>query len=125
MYKEDEEIIKAAQGKTIASVTMVATSDESLLIGFDDGTSITISDKGQSCCESRYMTCDDDLNKLIGDKFLGVETRSGDCSEDNGYDVHETEFVEVKTSGPGVTLVTHNEHNGYYGGFSIRVQAGE
>jgi hypothetical protein len=33
------------------------------------------------------------------------------------YDVHETCFVEVQATGGFITLVTHNEHNGYYGGF--------
>ena len=121
-YDEDQKVIASAMNKTI----IAAYYDDAVVLRFDDGSAISISDDGQSCCENRYMTCDDDLNKLVGDKFLGVEVRGGESGDDDdGYTVHETEFVEVKTTGPGVTLVTHNEHNGYYGGFLIRVRVAE
>ena len=39
-------------------------------------------------------------------------------------DSHETMFVEIVTDGgDSVTLTTHNEHNGYYGGFWLQLAA--
>lgn len=94
---------------------------EALNLTFDDGVTIRLTDEGQSCCEHRYMTCDDDLSKLIGGKLAKIEVR--DVKEESGEygDEHEQAFVEVATDECFVTIVTHNEHNGYYGGFGLSI----
>jgi hypothetical protein len=50
--------------------------NNTLQIDFTDDVSISIWDGGQSCCESRYMTCDDDVKSIIGGKLLGIEEKS-------------------------------------------------
>lgn len=98
-----------------------AITDEELTLTFEDGVSIKIYDGGQSCCESRYMTTDDDISSLVGNSLARIEAKDGPDEEDehDSYGVHETCFVEVGTSGGFITLTNHNEHNGYYGGFGL------
>lgn len=88
---------------------------------FEDGTKIEITDEGQSCCENRYMTCDDDTAQLVGQtlKHIAVKESSGDSESD--YGVHEICFLEVQGDQSSVTFATHNEHNGFYGGFGLNI----
>lgn len=112
-------VFGAAIGKTIAAL---ALEDNQLRLTFDDGTAIAFYDDGQSCCEDRYLSCDDDLNAFVGATLMEAETRDGP-DEERDYGVHETAFLVVTTSLGAFTCVTHNEHNGYYGGFALRVRA--
>jgi hypothetical protein len=97
-----------------------SSPDESLRLTFEDGTKIAIWDDGQSCCESRYMTTDDDVQSLVGHRLARIEAKDGP-SGDADYDVHETCFVEIGTDDGFVTLTNHNDHNGYYGGFGLTI----
>jgi len=94
-----------------------------LVVTLHDGRSFMLYDDGRSCCEERYMTCDDDLDAFIGSSILGVEVRDGGSSEDEYGNEHEQQFVIFKTSLGEFTIVTHNEHNGYYGGFWLKILA--
>jgi hypothetical protein len=105
-------------GKKITNATY---DDHYFELEFEGGQKIHIVDDGQSCCEYRYITCDDDLDDLIGYALLGIEEKPGP-EYDEDYDVHETMFVEIMSSGGGVTFTTHNEHNGYYGGFALKIE---
>lgn len=105
-------------GKVIKSVDM---SEDALNIRFEDNTGITITDEGQSCCEHRYMTTDDDVQSLIGSVIQTIMVKAGPDFEDD-YDVHEQEFLEIQTNKGFITIVNHNEHNGYYGGFSLNIK---
>lgn len=40
----------------------------------------------------------------------------------NQNDVHEVQFLVVHTDKGDLTMSSHNEHNGYYGGFSIEAR---
>lgn len=104
-------------GKTITS--LVLGNDDALHFVFDDGSKIKLFDDGQSCCESRYMRTDDDLNDYVSAKLLGAEVKDAPNVEDE-YGDHEVQFLEVQTSKGVFTMASHNEHNGYYGGFLIR-----
>lgn len=101
-------------------ITHVAEADNVLVIGLDSG-SLRIWDDGQSCCESRYMMTDDQLHTFVGAKLVGLEMVAGPDLYDEVGDAHEQMFVKVETTAGTITLVTHNEHNGYYGGFDVRV----
>lgn len=79
---------------------------------------LIIYDNGQSCCERRYITCDDELDSYVGAKIVGLEAVCGP-DVDAEYDVHEQMFVKLETTSGTITLTTHNEHNGYYGGFDL------
>ena len=110
----------SAIGKTIVNVSL--GQDDALHLKFDDGSGIRFYDDGQLCCESRYMTTDDDLSSFIGTKLLGAEIKSAPEVPDQ-YEDHEVEFLEIQTNAGVFTMASHNEHNGFYGGFSIRVVA--
>lgn len=108
--------IESARDKIIESAKLDA---DDLLLAFVDGSTLRFADRGQDCCEHRYMTCDDDLQSFTGDKFIGAELSSAP-ERDDGYDVHEVQFLRIKLeSGNVITCETHNEHNGFYGGFNV------
>lgn len=103
-------------GKTIKEV--ILDNDSILHLRFDDGTALNIWDDGHSCCESRYMRTDDDLGYYSGAQLLEIKLEAGpDITGD--IDEHEQLFLHVKTSKGSFTMSNHNEHNGYYGGFSM------
>jgi hypothetical protein len=118
-------------GFTIRSINMggsLSGDDQSLFIHFNEGRILEIKDGGQSCCESRYMTCDDDLSGHEGGQLLSIDLDAADPKpvldyarpETDDYgECHETQFVKVQTTKGSFTLCTHNVHNGYYGGFSL------
>ncbi|MCT9125379.1 DUF7448 domain-containing protein [Cupriavidus gilardii] len=114
------EVLKASIGKTIKMVTL--EQDDALHFEFTDGSKIAMFDDGQSCCERRYMTTDDDLSSFAGSTFLGAEIKEAPSIEDE-WGEHEVQFLEIQTSSGSFTMASHNEHNGYYGGFSITVRA--
>jgi hypothetical protein len=110
--------IKSSLNKVIETVKL---DEENLVISFTDNTQLTIWDGGQSCCEARYMTTDDNLSDFNGATLLDLELKSAD-DIDNGWEVHEIQFLDVKTSNGVFTMVNHNEHNGYYGGFYVKAK---
>ena len=99
-------------------IERVRVTEDHLTITFANGARLVLTDEGQSCCEHRYMSCDDDLPSLAGGYLDAVELAEGPDIE-GGCDCHETMFLKVRTSKGDFTVVTHNEHNGYYGGFDI------
>lgn len=111
------DVFRASIGKEIKELTL--GEDDALHFVFTDGTKMKLFDDGQSCCESRYMRTDDNLADYIGATLLEAEVKDAPDVEDDG-EVHEVQFLEVKTSKGCFTMASHNEHNGYYGGFSIR-----
>jgi len=111
--------VRGALGKRIAKAEVMPTKT-CLRIAFEDGTRLRLWDGGQSCCESRYMTCDDDLPYYMGAELLDVEVKDGPkANGDDGYGDHDQQFLVVTTSKGAFTVANHNEHNGYYGGFAI------
>jgi hypothetical protein len=93
---------------------------------FEDGYKMRLYDAGQSCCEKRYMHTDDDLSYYVGATLTGAEIVKGpadpdrnDDDDDLPDDRHEIQFLKVDTNRGRFTVETHNEHNGYYGGFSV------
>ncbi len=105
-----------ALGKTIAALRL--GDDDALHFEFSDGSKMKLSDDGQMCCETRYMRTDDNLADYVGAKFLGAEIK--DAPDEYGeYGEHEVQFLEVQTDRGVFTMASHNEHTGYYGGFSI------
>jgi len=117
----NEETVKAhlkAQGKIISEIQF---SEKALILKFGDETGIKIWDDGQSCCEYRYMTTNDDLPYFVGSKFLNAELRNAPEYEDD-CGVHEVQFLLINTDKGTFTIESHNEHNGYYGGFWIVIE---
>lgn len=108
-------------GKVIESV--VLDSDDVLHFVFTDGSKMRLWDDGQNCCEHRYMMTDDDLSSFSGTKLVGIEVLDAPDMEDEYGNCHEVQFLEVMTNRGCFTMTTHNEHNGYYGGFCVRIEA--
>lgn len=83
---------------------------------------LAIWDDAQQCCEQRFLqTDDDDLQSLVGQTLLRIEARPMSTEETEAGDFHQAVAVEIGTDKGFITLVTHNIHNGYYGGFELRV----
>lgn len=112
---DSAEVFQAAIGKTITALSL---TDDALHFVFDDGSRMKLEDAGQSCCEARYMRTDDDLAQYVGTKLLGAEIMDAPDAEE-GYETHEVQFLHVRTDRGTFTMSSHNEHNGYYGGFAI------
>ena len=104
-------------GQKILSAEIV---DNRLRLGLKNGKTIEIWDNGQSCCENRYMSTDDDVSSLVGKKLTQIACKEGP-TVDEDYNVHEQVFVEVATNKGFITIANHNEHNGYYGGFGLTI----
>jgi hypothetical protein len=118
---EDVKILKDRLGKTIEKVWV---KDDYLSFKFTDGSTMNLYDSGQSCCEERFMTCDDDLTQFVGDILLDVDL--SDVVECEGRDdANEVQFLRVKTDKGMINVANHVEHNGYYGGFSISISGTE
>lgn len=106
------ENLKEAVNQVIKDISI---DNFSLTISFENGLEIEIIDVMKNCCEDRYMSTDDDLQYFVGSVFLEAEIKEG---PENSYG-HDVEFFEIKTSKGYFTIVSHNEHNGYYGGFDL------
>jgi hypothetical protein len=104
-----------AVGRKIARAEV---KDDILTLAFTDGSSYALRDDRQSCCEYRYMVCDDDLTKFTNTNLMGITVEDGPDGDGDGVHEHEVQFLHVKTGKGSFTVSNHNEHNGYYGGFS-------
>lgn len=114
-----EEVFQEAIGKTISKVWL-SPDDDSLNIALMDKTAIKIRDEGQSCCETRYMTTDDDLTCFTEAILQDLEVKDCDPVDRDG-ETEEIQFLEITTSKGCFTMSSHNEHNGYYGGFWLQI----
>ena len=116
--KETVEAIMAALGKQISAVQV---KDDVLSMAFTDKSTLQLRDDGQSCCESRYMVCDDKLDNFAGGTLLDISLEDAPDPPKTGEweEAHEAQFLHVKTSKGSFTVSNHVEHNGYYGGFWI------
>jgi hypothetical protein len=108
-------------GKKISDLHI---QDNEIIITFDDKSKLKIFDDGQSCCESRYMSTDDDLTQFKEATLRDVELLDCKSDDDGDYGSHDIQFLRVSTDKGDFRLASHNEHNGYYGGFSIRAEVG-
>lgn len=115
MYTDPNlKVIEPFIGKVITDISF---NDDELYIWFGkDG--LKVFDDGQSCCEDRFMTTSDAIQLYVGDKFVGYEVVDAPDVIDKYY-VHEVSFLRILTDQGSFTMESHNEHNGYYGGFHI------
>lgn len=113
----NEETINAIKESLNKIIKSVVLNDENQLVFiFDDKSILRIYDDGQSCCEYRHMSTDDDLDYYSSSKLLDLELTSEETKEIGEYgEVHDVQFLKIKTSKGVFTMVNHNEHNGYYG----------
>ena len=118
----NEETVNAVTRSLNKVITDLRIDSDDLKFTFEDGTVLRLYDGGQSCCEHRYIKCDDKLSDYVGQKLVNVEIKKYDNIGDDGYSEHEVQFVEIQTDKDFLTIVNHNEHTGYYGGFSLQAR---
>ena len=125
--REEAEFLQRQVGRKIYNVRMV---EDTIVILMEDGTEFSIWDQGQSCCEHRYMVCDDDLTYFVNTPLLNIQIRDAaytveENEEEYHSEDHEIQFLEIVTGKGVISIANHNEHNGYYGGFSIGITINE
>ena len=121
LTSSNEAILKSL-GEEIRNIKMsTRVEPNELIINFKNGNELIIFDGGQDCCEHRYMHTDDTLKDFENSLLLDIEVREGPEEGETG-DIVESKFVIVVTSSGSFTIVNYNEHNGYYGGFSLMAQ---
>lgn len=120
-YGDTEKIVQENLDKTIESVEL---RDDALHFVMKNGKRWKLFDNGQSCCESRYMVIDDNLSEYAGARLrsIRVEDAPDVVTDDDWGGNHEVQFLKVMTSKGEFVAASHNEHNGYYGGFSIEAE---
>ena len=106
-------------GRLIADAKI---EDNKLLLTFQDGKRIAIFNEGQSSYEYRHMTTDDDISSLVGQTLMRIDGKDGPSTDGGEEGLHETCFVEVGTDAGFITLVNHNERNGFYCGFGLTIK---
>lgn len=122
----DKESVAAVQKSIGKEIQSVELANDALRLVFTDGSGLNLKDDGQSCCENRYMRTDDDLSHYVGATLQDFEIREApDAKDEDGDGTHEVQFLAVKTSKGEFVMSSHNEHNGYYGGFSIVARSTE
>jgi hypothetical protein len=124
MLGGNEESVNALKEALNKKIKEIDLNEYRLFIGFTDGSKITLSDEGQSCCEERYMHSDDkdSFPHYIGSELIKVELKEAPQIESK-WGTHEVMFMVVTTSKGAFTIETHNEHNGFYGGFWVVCKA--
>jgi len=118
--EDSVKVFKEALGKKIEKLCL---KDNKLQFGMEGGQELDLVDDGQSCCEQRYFTTDDDLDYFVGATLMGGEVRDAPSIDDE-YGEHNVNFLVITTSKGCFTIEAHNEHNGYYGGFWIIAKKG-
>ena len=121
-----EQVALDAVGKLIVNLEFVEVDErwarsDRLEFTMNDGSMFSLSDTGQSCCETRYMTIDDDLTPFLGSVFYGAEITSAETWHEGDDEPHDVQFADIHTSVGLFTIANHNMHNGYYAGFSLSV----
>lgn len=89
-------------------ITSAYKSDNQICINFIDNSKLLIFDDGQSCCEHRYLTCDDYLEGMIGEFFSSISTTCCDNLDSSEDMYHEVRFVTIYTNRDHYTACTHN-----------------
>jgi hypothetical protein len=103
--------------RIMSLIVGVSMNDRGIKLTLATGSTVEVWDDAQQCCEHRYATCDDDIMSVIGGTLVDVVLK--DARELPGGDTHEAQFVDIVTTKGTLTMCSHNEHNGYYGGFDL------
>lgn len=119
MLPGDEETVKAVTSSYNKTIKDVEINSNILIIKFTDETTLRLVDEGQTCCERRYTSTEDELTYFIGATLFKIEITSSPRLPVE-FGIHEVQFLDVHTSKGMFQVANHNEHNGYYGGFSIQ-----
>ena len=114
--KETVDAFQASVGETIESVVL---EDDTIKVALRNGKVLVVTDTGQSCCERRWIDTDADLPSYSGKAIRGFRRSEYQNKEEAECDVHDFQSFLIDTTEGTIDFVTHVDHNGYYGGFSI------
>lgn len=82
-----------------------------------------------TCCEELYFTSDDKLEDFNNSVLLDISFKESEeaCEDEDLYGgiEHDIGFLEILTSNGTLHIKAHNEHNGYYGGFYVKLMKNE
>lgn len=107
-------------GRELVSIALI---DDEIIIETVDVGVFKLYDDGQSCCEARYITTDDTLEVENGSRLISINIKDAPNVEtEDDLDVHEIQFLELVTTSWTYTFCTHVIHNGYYGGFDVKLE---
>jgi len=121
MFSGNEETVRLYNEMKNQVIKKLKLNNNELCFEFENGLKTIIFDNGQSCCETRYMRTDDNLNNIIGGILKEINLKPIDNRETE-YGEYQIQFLEIVTDKGSCVLSNHNEHNGYYGGFSIEIK---
>ncbi len=94
-----------------------------LNLGVTNGYTLSLWDAGQSCCETRGISTDDDLNDLIGTRLVSLEVTEVKYKGDrDDCDCEDSAFMKLQSTRSCLTFVNYVHHNGYYGGWDLVVE---
>lgn len=119
------EVLLPQIGQKIVDISLKTGDNESLdklILQFSNTNSIAIFDSAHICCETRYMTTDDEITYFIGAEFIDINLRNFQDTESLYGDIHDMQFLEVRTSKGIFTIANHNQHNGCYSGFELAAE---
>lgn len=111
-------ILDKSLNKTIKKVWLDKESN-CLNFIFTDSFGMYLYDDGQDCCETRYMSTDDNLTEFCNAKLLDIELKHAPDQEDEYGDPIEIQFLDIKTDKGVFQVANYNNHNGYYSGFDL------
>ncbi len=100
-------------------ITGALLFDDKFHIDLNNDERLVLTLDRNSCCESRYLVCDDDIPSFVDAMLNGMWLKHAPDIVGSYGEVHECSFFEILTSKGSITLASHNEHNGYYGGTNL------
>jgi len=113
-----EQSIKRYYEKPLNSIYLDKEKNKIYLHFTDLSNALILEDDLSQCCETRYITTDDDLAYYSGSMLLDIQIQVGSVVEIEDKK-HESQFLKVITSKGTVTFTTHYVNNGYYSGFTV------
>ena len=113
--------LQSCVGRRIVSMRI---AENRLYIRCEDQTTLIIWDDARYCCETRYMYTADNLQYFEGAVLMNCTVCCGRVVplDEDQDEVNDVMFVNIETSKGVCTIETHNDHNGYYGGFCLEYQ---
>jgi hypothetical protein len=119
LSKDNVKTIAPYLGQTILSVELKNDEDCRIIVDNPLLPALNLADHGQDCCETRWMSTDDDLAYYAGATLLDITVDPIPNTDPENGDVLEIAFLRIHTDRGIIVFANHNAHNGFYGGFSI------
>lgn len=100
-------------------IKKIEVKENQVLIEFTNGALIAFESDEPDCCAHHYMSTDDIVDEHVDSKLIDAIIKPHKEVKDDGGDTHEMMFFEIVTTKGSIYCVSHNQHNGYYGGVGV------